>query len=588
MNKEQNEAREHVAGPCMVVAPPGSGKTYTMVQRVVFLVCEQQIREDSICVLTFTKASALEMEKRFVNSMNGRCTNVIFGTFHSLFLKILLQETGYTYASIMSEQQKAQLWKTVLRNYGYEDTIYGELIGNLSSELSRLKNRQLPLEGIYEAFEKEKREKCLLDYDDILLECYALFLKYPMILEKYQNKMQYFLVDEFQDCNEIQYKLIRLLAKPDEYLFVVGDDDQSIYGFRGATPSIMESFGKDYPNAKIIYLHKNYRSTQSVVEQAQLLIKQNTMRISKEYTGNKGDGKPVQYLMFKSQQEQLLFIMDLIEKYGKQKQFAIIMRTSSMMDLYGMSLEQRKIPFMGKVKKQSIYEHFICKDICAYLRLSLGEEKAKDLRNILNKPIRHLSQSGFMDLGNIFSQLEQYYEWNKTLLKEVNMLRKHLKRLSYLEPYVAVHYIRKVIGYEQYIDSLGDELGKQKCMLILNQLQREAGAYDSVGDWLENIQREKDGSNIQDDKISAYKPVELLTMHGSKGLEFECVIIPDIIEGNIPHHKANSSEEIEEERRLLYVAMTRAKEELYCMSIHENGDEPHISPSPFLEGIVFH
>ncbi len=589
MNKEQNEAREHVAGPCMVVAPPGSGKTYTMVQRVVYLVREQQIREESICVLTFTKAAAFEMEERFGNSMNGRSTNVMFGTFHSLFYKILLEETEYTFESMMNAKQQTQLWQTVLRNYGYEDTIYGELIGNLTSELSRLRNMRKPLEGIYQAFEEERERNKLLDCDSILLECYKLFLRCPPILKKYQDKFQYFLIDEFQDCNGIQYDMIKLMAKPNHHIFVVGDDDQSIYGFRGATPSIMESFQKDYPESKVIYLHQNYRSTQSIVEQAKQLIGQNTMRISKEYDGYKEGGIPVQYRMFQSQQEQISFMLELIEQQGKEKQFAIIMRTTSMMESYAMCLEQKKIPYIGKVKKQSIYDHFVCRDICAYLNLAFKNQISKDLRCILNKPVRHLSQRAFQDRGNIFLQLEHYYGWNETLLQEVHKLKNHLDRLRNLEPYVAIHYIRQVIGYEQYLLGMkGEALDKQKYMLILNQLQNEAKQYECVDTWIEDMTQKENHIANEESFINTYKPVEMITMHGSKGLEFDCVIIPDIVEGNIPHHKAKNLEELEEERRLLYVAMTRAKEELYCISIGEKGDEPHNSPSPFLESALFY
>lgn len=606
-NENQEKAISHQEGPCIVIAPPGSGKTYVIMNRIRYLVETCKVPSDTIYVVTFTRMAALEMRERYEKLVTETNNEVVFGTFHSVFLNIVMQETPYTRDSLLSSKDQYKLVSLALRRIGYEHEIHEELIAQITKEVSRLKNQgyqtQLMKEkpsyqcdgiteelffSLYDVLQEERQEQKRLDFDDILLECYKLLTDVPEVLAKYQRKIQYLLVDEFQDSNPLQYHILQMLALPNNHFFTVGDDDQSIYGFRGSTPSIMQQFLIDYPNAQKIILAINYRSTPEIIEDSKRLIAQNENRFIKEYTAFQEHGDLVTYTVTESLEDQLDQMVTHIQTHLKagEEDIAVIFRTTTQLDLYTNRLQLEQLAYQVKEKVKNIYDHTVVKDIRAYLSYTHVEQNAKDLRYILNKPNRYLSQKGISEYEFKEETLETYYGANREMLVVVKKFRTQLMLLSQMEPYAAMVYIRKAMGYERWLqEAYLEEKKYQECKSILMQLQEESKEYESVQEMLAGWIRKHDQLSNQgnENQMVGNGFIKLITMHSSKGLEFNVVLIPDIVEGNIPHRKAKKPEEIEEERRLFYVAMTRAKKKLYCYGRNEKRDNTKVVSSRFLE-----
>lgn len=608
-NENQEKAIRHQEGPCIVIAPPGSGKTYVIMNRIQYLVEACKVPSETIYVVTFTRMAALEMRERYETLAKGTHNEVVFGTFHSVFLNIVMQETSYTRDSLLAPRDQYRMVTTALRRVGYEQEIHEELVAQIGKEVSRLKNQgyQTPLmveepnyqcDGIteelfyklYDVLQEERRDQKKLDFDDILLECYKLLLSSPQVLAKYQKKIQYLLVDEFQDSNPLQYEILQLLAKPNNHIFTVGDDDQSIYGFRGSTPSIMQQFLVDYQDATKIILGINYRSTPEIVEDSKILIAHNENRFHKEYTAFQDHGENVTYTMVGSLEEQTDQMVTHIRKHLQEGEvdIAVIFRTTTQLEHYTNRLQLEQLAYRVKEKTKNIYEHAVTKDIWAYLHYSHIERTVKEFRYILNKPNRYLSQRAISEYEFSESALETYYATNKEMLLVVKKFRTQLMLLSQMEPYAAVVYLKKAMRYEEYLqDTCKDDKQYKESKNVFMQLQEEAKNYDTVEEMLTSwkIQRERLANQRDSNKMSGSGNIKLITMHSSKGLEFNVVLIPDLVEGNVPHYKAKKPEEIEEERRLFYVAMTRAKKKLYCYGINEKRDDSKVVSSRFLEEI---
>ena len=597
LNCAQKEAVCHKEGPCMVLAGPGSGKTAVITERLKYLVEEYRIPSDQILVITFTKAAAMEMQQRFQKLMKDEFLPITFGTFHAIYFHILKNTFHYSFENIITSQEKRQYLREVMEK-DLPDTEQTEQILN---EISFLKNSNIPIETyesisiestkfkeIYKQYSYLMKQNQKVDFDDMVLQCYELLKSKSEVLARWQRKYAYILIDEFQDINPIQYEVVRMLAAPENNLFVVGDDDQSIYGFRGANPNILKQFQKEYPKCRNILLNINYRCSSNIVASSLQLINENKNRFTKKIQSFNEKGEEVILHGFASEEEQVENMIHLIKQYvGEPKHsyedIAIIYRTNVGAGYLAEQLMIHQIPFQMKEKIASIYEHFLAKDIISYLQFCKNERR-EDFFRIMNKPKRYLSRKACGDTVISFEALIRFYQDKPFLQEKVKRLRYDLERMKSMNPYAAINYIRKGMGYDDYVSQYAKEkkISIKEWAEILHEIQSRAAKFDTIDKWLAHIEEtcEKLKENTERAEVSSKgqkKAVFILTMHGSKGLEFDLVLIPDINEKNIPHNKAERVEEIEEERRLLYVAMTRAKKRLFLFYISNAKGEKSIS-----------
>lgn len=322
LNDSQKQAVNHFEGPCCVLAGPGSGKTAVITQRTKNLITEYGVNPSNILVITFTKAAAAEMKQRFYKGMNRDDVRVTFGTFHAVFFMVLKHAYHLDSSNVVPEEQKYQIMRDIISRQQLDYRDETEMIGNLLSEISLVKNSRMDIKNfysgqcgaeifrkIYAEYNRYLRQNRRIDFDDMLTYTYELFAQRPDILSAWQKKYKFILIDEFQDINPIQYDIMRMMAKPENNLFIVGDDDQSIYRFRGSRPEIMLNFGKDFPGAKKILLDTNYRCDANVVHASLKLIAHNKARFDKAIRAGRPAKNPVSYLSFQTQREECLFLI---------------------------------------------------------------------------------------------------------------------------------------------------------------------------------------------------------------------------------------------------------------------------------------
>jgi DNA helicase-2/ATP-dependent DNA helicase PcrA len=410
-----------------------------------------------------------------------------------------------------------------------------------------------------------------------------LFSERQDILAAWQKKYSYILIDEFQDINQLQFEIVRMLAQPQNNLFIVGDDDQSIYRFRGSKPEIMLRFPEDYPGCKQILLGTNYRSGQYIVESALRLIGHNKERFDKQIVTEKKGGEQVHYLIFKNQKEQNLFIIKQIDvaiKAGSRfDRFAVLFRTNTQPRFLTEQLMEYNIPVRMKDRIPNIYEHWIARDILTYIRIAGGSRKRSDFLQIMNRPKRYIGRDSLCDPEIDFDEWIKMYDEQPWIAERIEHLWHDLKMLQHMSPYAAINYIRRGIGYDDYLKEYADyrSLNQDDLFEILEELQQTAKGYKSYDTWMEHIEEYVRNLKQMAEKLKENQnALTLATLHSSKGLEFEHVYLLDANEGIMPYKKAVLEPEIEEERRLFYVGMTRAKEHLticYVASINDKSME---------------
>ena len=592
-NKGQMEAIRHFRGPALVLAGPGSGKTRVITYRTKYLIEQHRVEPSSILVITFTKAAAMEMKQRFQRMNDRKYVTVNFGTFHAVFFGILRHAYGYSVDNIMKEEQKMRFFKEEISHMNLEIEDEAEFIQNISGEISRVKNERkniLEYEALscdarsfrklFQNYDNLLRRQNLIDFDDMLVYTYELLTQRKDILKAWQNKFQYILIDETQDMNQLQYDIVKLLAAPKNNLFMVGDDDQSIYRFRGARPEIMLGFEKDYPEAKKIVLDTNYRSRKQIVELAMKLINHNENRFAKEVKASRAEGSPVVTAVFQNQKDEYDCMIEKILYYHRQggnySDIAVLCRTNRQPGAFAEKLMEYNIPFQMKDVIPNVYDHWIAKNVMTYLRLGKGSNKRSDLLQVLNKPLRYISRECLEDEIISWDVMLQYYEDKPWMCDRIETLEHDLKMMRNMNPYGAIHYIRHVIGYEQYLRdyALDHRLKVEELLEVLEEIQESAKEYETLEQWQKHIEEYGQNLEKQQRERENQDGVIICTMHSSKGLEFPIVFIPDANEGITPYQKAMLKEEIEEERRLFYVAMTRARELLYIFSIKERFHKP--------------
>lgn len=595
-------------GPAMVLAGPGSGKTTVITHRIKNLIEKAEVRPENILVVTFTKAAAISMQKRFSTLMNGgKGQPVTFGTFHSVFYKILRKSRRYEATEILSERQKTDYIREIIGRYGISSNDVSELSQNIINDIGNIKGNMLNAQEyepscckkedfikVYNAYNLELKKDGKMDFDDILRECYLLLCENHTILEQWRELYKYILIDEFQDINRIQMNIIELLASPLNNIFVVGDDDQSIYGFRGARPEIMIEFKDYYPEAELIVLNVNYRSTQSIINVAGRVIENNKTRLDKcAHANNDKDFQP-DIRKFRNQVEELKFVVSKIKEYEKQgislSEMAILVRNNSQIQEISSFLKNRKIEAESGKHRSNIYNGMVAKDILSYVRGALkfdGTYFNEDLIYVLNKPQRYISRQVVLSVNMNISAVRRIYSKNNidSFLFHIEMIRK-------LPPQAALSYIRKGAGYEEYLRlyAIENNIPMSGLLKQLEQLVQECSKFNTLEQWINSIDSAQNSEGQNFGKKSSGEGgtnnrINIMTMHGSKGLEFKAVFIVDANQGIIPTSKALRERDFEEERRLFYVAITRAIDYLNIYAVEERLGCP-IEVSMFVEEML--
>ena len=566
-NREQQQAMEHKDGPMLVLAGPGSGKTEVIIRRTRKLIQNYQVAPSSILVVTFTKAAAGQMRERFLHLCGVKKSQVTFGTFHGIFYGILRQAYGITSANIAGEEIKYQILRQILQNSSLQMEDENDLLESLAREISTVKNGRIPLSHyysascpdeqfrkIYETYEKRLHGKRLLDFDDLLVYCYQLFQKHPDILQAWQKKFRYILIDEFQDVNQLQYDIVRLLALPENNLFLVGDDDQSIYRFRGARPEIMLQIPKDFPQLKQVILKQNYRCTGEIVEKSQNVIRWNDARYEKQLFTKNDKGKPLEIRTFENESEETTWLLKQIQKDLAEgcphKEIAILFRTNHNCRMTVERLMEYNIPFTMRDVLPNLYEHWLAKNMVAYMRLAMGG---------------------------------QFYEGKEWMCDRIEKFEHDLKMMKNMAPFAAINYIRYGIGYDEFLKEYAQyrKIKVEELYDLLREIQESAKGYKTFQEWFDSMDAYKEKLKEQSEKVRRQEGIVVSTLHSAKGLEFERVYILDVNEGCMPYQKAVLDPEIEEERRMFYVGMTRAKKELHLYAVEERFGKK-MEPSRFL------
>lgn len=606
----QERAVLHAAGPAQIVAGPGSGKTFTMIHRIHHLITQRGIDPGHILVITFTKAAALEVQERFFRLTQPERYPVRFGTFHAVFYYILKQSAGYQGYSIMTESAKRKHLRQIIRLHSRFGCLQEEDLEALLAEISACKtsavHRPFMVQGITEEdlrwilqeYEVYKRELKQMDFDDMMLCCHRLLQEEADTRARWQKQFQYILIDEFQDISPIQYEIMNLLAAPENNLFVVGDDDQAIYGFRGAGPDSMQRFLVDYPEAVQILLDNNYRCHRQIVDAAGKVIGENDNRIFKSIHAVHEQGKGIELRFYENEEEKKQDLVQELQQRHKKGELAgcaLIGRTNFDCAMWANVFRKNAVPFTMKEPPKSPFRHFVNQDIMAYLALADGDLSRRHFLRIMNRPVRYLKRDSVPESDLVEENLLRYYEYSPVLQERVRRLFQDIGSLRGRKLYLQIHYIRNVIGYDRY---LSEKYGSLKAGALfrtaddfqefsrqfrtLQQMQDEIVRYEETMQELQNqkSQEKKEAGQKTDQTIV------LLTMHAAKGLEFKTVYLPDCQEGKIPSAKAVTKEEIEEERRMFYVAMTRARQNLYLMAC--KGKTGKNAPSRFLSCLSRH
>ena len=608
LNNAQKKAVSHKEGPCLVLAGPGSGKTLTIAKRIEYLIKEYKVRPEEILVITFTKYAASEMKNRFRSMEGMRGLPVTFGTFHGIYYGILKWAYRFDQSNLLRDEEKFQIISHQMEETGWDEYAQSgqlrDIVKEIAEEIGNVKNQGCSIDTymsmsyqperfrrLYLGYEEQKKTMRKIDFEDMLILCRDLFVSRPDILRKWQQKFRYILVDEFQDINQVQYDVIRMLAAPEHNLFVVGDDDQSVYRFRGARPVIMRDFMKDYPDAEKILLDVNYRSTAHIVNGAGRVIAHNKDRYEKEIHAYHKAAETVHVQEVKDAKEESDYIIGQIRRYQKKgidlSQMAVLYRTAADATLLSDMLMEQQIPFRMREQAPHIYEHFICTDICAYFRLALGQYDRRDMLQVANRPNRYLGRDSMGEIPVTYESLRRFYCDKEWMQDRIDQLEWDMKMIRNKTPYAAVQYIRKHIGYDEFLKEYAAyrQLNIEELTDIFDEIQERCKEFKSLEEWLVHVrecmerQKEKKGQEDLGDGIT------LLTMHAAKGLEYELVFIIQGNEGIIPYKKAQTGEEIEEERRLFYVAMTRAKQKLIISYVKEKNGKSK-SPSRFIQELL--
>lgn len=592
LSEAQKKAVCHKDGPCLALAGPGAGKTLVLTRRISHLIREESIPPEQILVITFSKAAATEMRERFYSLMGERVP-VTFGTFHSVFYAFLRKSGGYAKTRLLYGNEKRRLLKeTIYQCIAKEPEGISEK--RLEQEISYVKNTMLSPEKFSEKsdfgkdfsrlfgeYESRKEQNGCIDFDDMLTKTLQMLDADERITAYWQKRFPYLLVDEAQDMNPLQFEIIRRLALPHNNLYLVGDDDQSIYGFRGATPSMILNFQTYYPNASILCMGDNYRCGKKITEASLSLIKHNKMRREKHICAKSQTEGNVIFAEVENAADTSTYTANAIQKsYAggmPYESMAILFRNHMDCQSVVGELNRRKIPYFSVEDMENVYYDEIMLDIIAYLKVATGAMKQEYLLRIMNRPNRFLSRAGIDRKEITFASWKAYYRKQPWLFESVEQLERDIGFLKKLSGRSAVLYIRNKIGYDMYLKAQEENDAKrqrqEEIMALLTELATDT---HTIGELIAKWERAAEGmeqlrKKQKDDKKQG---VGLYTLHSAKGLEFQQVFILKCNEGTIPSAKATDEEKTEEERRLFYVGVTRAKETLHLLYEREDKKIP--------------
>ena len=599
-NQSQAKAVEHFKGPALVVAGPGSGKTAVLTNRIASLI-EKGVPSNKIVVITFTKAAAKEMMERFEGLLKYRSHSVAFGTFHSFFYRILKEELNLKSDSLMSKSIKTAILKEayckVCKTPDKDNT--AETLDYIAKEISFLKNSNIALDDykpssypkaliidVMVQYERLKESHGLIDFDDMLTKTHQLLVNKPDVLSKWQSVFDYYLVDEAQDMNSIQYKIIKMLSAPKNNLFLVGDDDQSIYGFRGANPRIMLGFSNDYPDCNTIVLDHNYRSGKKIVEASINVISHNKNRFCKNIIPFKTGGNLI-VKECKDVHQEASDVVDAIckeiESGTEPKNIAVLYRNHQYARGIVEQLILHKLPFYLKDNMPNIYTHFVMEDMETYFEIAIGNATRARMARIINRPNRYILRQS-IELDYSFQGMKRFYRDNNAMYRKVEALERDINLISKMSPFAATNYIKKGMGYESFLKLEAMEKGYDvdELMLVLenfSDIVKDCKSIKAAIEKLQYLRLQVDYKNKNNSPIC--DGIGLYSLHSSNGLEFDCVFITDANETVIPSKKALNEEMIQEERRLFYVGLTRAKSRLFIFYL-ANKNRERMYPSRFI------
>ncbi|MDZ5470382.1 ATP-dependent helicase [Bacillus sp. 31A1R] len=619
LDNNQLKAVTHVDGALLIVAGAGSGKTRVLTTRTAYMLNEKQIDPRTMMLVTFTAKAASEMKSRLSNYplMNNRQIHqLLTGTFHSIFYRILSFHSPDQWSSnklLKKEWQKEQIIKDGGKELNLDEKEFAydlalQQIGywknslTLPHEVKPESDWEEKVVFLYQHYEKLKTQQQLFDFDDMLLGCYHLFIENPKLLETYQNRFQYFLIDEFQDINKVQYELVRMLSNQSKNLCAVGDDDQSIYAFRGSDPKYLLQFENDFPDGKLVILNENYRSSHEIVSTANRIIDKNKERRPKKMNAQfLNDRLPTLFFPYDEEEEATMVIQDIQEKIEagyEPNDFAILFRTNTGSRAIFERLANSSLPFRIDQDVEPFYERYIVKGMLAFLRLSFNEDDQNAIKDIL--PSLFVKQSVLTEIkGNsilkdcslleCLTEVKTGYAFQERKLKKLVSVVRSLSKLS---PMSAIEVIEKELGYGDFIKKRGNEGNKlERGSDDIRDLKVAARSFQSIDDFLDHVAHmtamNKEIKNLSKQREHA---ITLSTIHRAKGLEYKIVYIVGAVDGSLPHDYAlesyrNGDEApLEEERRLLYVAVTRAMEQLY-ISVPEKRRGKKAYMSRFLQPV---
>lgn len=604
-NEAQEKAIHTVNGQMIMIACPGSGKTTTLIRRIHYMISEAGVNPEEILMVTFTNAAAKEMKKRYISQFHQN-PGTTFCTIHSLCLAILRKFTSYTNEDIIMEYDVRHFFRKQLeKNRSINDK--EEFITMLMTDIGVVKNNQIPLneykpkccgdlklfQNLYQAYEEFKEMYHKIDFDDMLIYAYDTMQTNPSCLNWLRSRYRYIQVDEYQDTNFLQRDIIYLLAGENPNLAVVGDDDQSIYGFRGAKPEVMLAFQKDFPRAEVIHMSTNYRSESMIIEKAGELIKRNSKRFLKDFVGFKtGEGK-VETAVTENRayevDEVMGRIQHLINGGTDPLEIAILYRNNKQAMSFVDYCMENKIPFVCTEGLQDKYKHWIYYDICAFRRLANGTGSQLDFDRVLNHPQRYLNHPSYTKAGLNKDEMIRiavklnHEDWKRdSAVENILSFFAVIKAFKTGNPSEALDCMYHVGMYKKYLK----DYAKYRNM--------EPDEFYEVWDsYVEDVKKAGNNWESWDQYIKIYENelnkvknnehgIVLSTMHRSKGLEWKHVFIVDCVNGITPSAKAENMDDFEEERRLFYVAMTRAKENLYLYTYRKNHSKK-VEPSPYLD-----
>ena len=601
-NPSQLRAIAHLSGPMMVLAGPGSGKTSVIVERTAHMIQEGKIPASSVLVVTFSRAAAVEMKERFLKFTSVQRTGVTFGTFHGVFYGILKQAYGLNGGNILSEEEKYAILKEMTLEFGQELAQEGDFQEDVAKEISVVKGGRISLDHyyssccpdevfrqIFQGYRKVLNERRKLDFDDMLLSCYELLKKRKDILSAWQKKFHYILVDEFQDINHLQYDIVKMLAAPENNLFVVGDDDQSIYHFRGARPEIMLNFPEDFKNAETVILNINYRCSGNILDTAMKVINYNENRYAKKLSTPNEPGEPVQIKEFRNPRDEYMAVASLLrnrmEEGDNIEDTALLFRTNQETEGLVAALMEYGVPFTMKEKLPNLFRHWICRNMIAYLKMAEGDRSRSTFLEIMNRPNRYIARDALTEKNVDFKALGEFYKDKDWMCDRITTMETHLRILKTMAPYAAINFIRNGMGYEEYLQEYARyrKIKPEELMETLNRIHESARGMKTLEEWMaymdEYTRKLEEQAKKQDVKREG---VVISTLHAVKGLEYDNVYIMNVNEGSMPYRKAVLEAHLEEERRLFYVGMTRAKKKL-CLYYVRQQYEKEREPSRFLE-----